>query len=358
MLADGVSDPSTPGLLARLPHAPRKAAVIRPSRIGDFVCAVPAFRALRAALPQAEVAVVTLPLLRELVERLPYIDRFLVFPGYPGLAEQFFDARRALRFFARMQAEHFDLVLQLQGSGVNSNPFALMCGARVTAGFVRQGDAAGRLDAALPLPGTGHEVQRVLALPIFLGAKAQGVHTEFPLREEDHAEARVLLGAVRPPLLGLHPGARSATRRWSLKRFALTGAELCRRHGGTLAIIGGPEERVQGERLAQWIGGPVLNLCGACSLPVLGAVIARFKLLITNDSGPAHIAYALGTPTVTIFGGEDPQRYGPPTAGPFRVLMQEVPCRPCGEVACPVGYECLRGVTVGQVVAAANELLA
>ncbi len=353
-----ISDPFAPGLLARLPHVPRKVAVVRPSRIGDFVCAVPAFRALRAALPQAEIVVVTLPLLRQLAERLPYFDRFVAFPGYPGLAEQFFDARCTLRFFEQMQAEHFDLVLQLQGSGVNSNPFALMFGAQATAGFVRQGDGAGRMDAALPIPCAGHEVQRVLALPLFLGAEPQGAHTEFPLREEDHAEALALLGGVPPPLLGLHPGARSPTRRWFLERFALTGAELRRQHGGTLVVIGGPEDRAQGKRLAEWIGRPVLNLCGAtASLPVLGAVIARLALLITNDSGPAHIAYALGTPTVTIFGGEDPQRYGPPMAGPFRVLVPEVQCRPCGEVVCPIGYECLRDVTVGQVMSAAIELM-
>jgi ADP-heptose:LPS heptosyltransferase len=139
-----MTDPFVPGLLSRLPEPPRKVALLRASRIGDVLCAVPAFRALRAALPGAEITMVTLPLLRDLVVRSPYLDRFVAFPGFPGIDEQFFDARRATAFFQEMQAEQFDLAVQMQGSGVYSNPFTLMLGARVTAGFVRPGDPPGR----------------------------------------------------------------------------------------------------------------------------------------------------------------------------------------------------------------------
>ena len=134
----------TPGLLARLPQSPRKVAIVRALRIGDFLLTTPAFRALRAALPEAEITLIGLPFVRELVERSTRLDRFVEFPGFPGLAEQFFDARRALDFFARMQAECFDLAIQMHGSGVYANPFTLMLGARVTAGYVRPGDNPGR----------------------------------------------------------------------------------------------------------------------------------------------------------------------------------------------------------------------
>ena len=118
-------DPLAPGLLARLPAPPRKVALLRASRIGDFLCATPAFRALRAALPGAQITMITLPLLQGLVARSPRLDRYVAFPGFPGIAEQFFDARRTLAFFAAMQAERFDLAIQMQGSGVYSNPFTL-----------------------------------------------------------------------------------------------------------------------------------------------------------------------------------------------------------------------------------------
>src|SRR5205807_9804435 len=111
-----MSNAFTPGLLARLPESPRKVVVLRASRIGDFLCAIPAVRALRATLPEAEITMITLPLLRDIAERSPHIDRVVPFPGFPGLAEQFFEARRATRFFGAMQEERFDLAVQMQGS--------------------------------------------------------------------------------------------------------------------------------------------------------------------------------------------------------------------------------------------------
>src|SRR5690349_14126230 len=109
------------GLLARLPEPPRKVALVRASRLGDFVCATPAFRALRGALPDAEITLIGLPLVRDLVTRSRHLDRFEPFPGYPGIADQFFDARRTTAFLERMQAEAFDLAIQMQWTGVYAN---------------------------------------------------------------------------------------------------------------------------------------------------------------------------------------------------------------------------------------------
>jgi ADP-heptose:LPS heptosyltransferase len=300
---------------------------------------------------------ITLPLLRELVERSPYLDRFVAFPGFPGIAEQFFDARCAAQFFQEMQEERFDLAVQVQGSGVYSNPFTLMLGARLTAGFVREGDSPGRLDAALPVTQEEHEVRQLLAMTTFLGATPQGEETEFPLWPEDYAAAEELLAGARRPLIGLHPAAREATRRWSIDRFAAVGTELWRRHGGTIVILGECQERDAGKMLAQRLDGPCLNLAGRTSLVQLGAVIAKLSVLVTNDTGPAHIAYALKTPTVTIFGRANPKRYAPLTPGPYRILVYDVPCRPCDYTVCPIGYRCLEGVTVEWAIEAAEEVM-
>jgi ADP-heptose:LPS heptosyltransferase len=352
-----MTDTFTPGLLHRLPKMPRKVAVLRATRIGDFLCTIPALRALRMELPGAEITMITLPLLRDLVSRCPYLDRFIAFPGFPGIAEQFFDARQATQFFQKMHSDGFDLALQMQGSGIHSNPFMLLLGARLTAGFVRYGDPAGRLDAALPFPQQEHEIQRMLALTTFLGAPAQGEETEFPLWPEGHAIAEMLLMHVKRPLIGLHTSARDATRRWPLDRFVAVGKELLQRYGGTAVILGEPEDRSDGDVLAQEVEGPCLNLAGKTSLVELGAVITRLSVLVTNDTGPAHIAYALGIPTVTIFGAASPKRYGPPQRRLHQVLSYEVPCRPCGYTTCPIGYRCLAGVTVQQAVEAASAVM-
>jgi ADP-heptose:LPS heptosyltransferase len=346
-----------PGLLSRLPQPPRKVVLLRASRIGDFLCAAPALRALRHALPAAEICMITLPMLQDLTERSPYLDRYIPFPGYPGLAEQFFDARRALQFFKEMQDEQFDLAIQMQGSGVNTNPFMLMLGARATAGFIRPDDTPGLLDAALPFPEMQHEIRRVLALTTFLGAPAQGEELVFPLRPQDLTEAEAILKHVPRPLIALHPSARDLTRRWPLARFAAAGNLLQQCHGGTVLIIGDAEAQDPGAEVEQKLEVPCLNLVGKTSLVVLGGILKLLSVLLTNDTGPAHIAYALRTPTVTIFGGGSPQLNGPLQPGPFRILAHEVPCRPCDYRSCPIGYTCLEHVTVLQAVESAEEIM-
>lgn len=350
-------DPFAPGLLAELPEPPRKVAVLRASRIGDFLCAIPALRALRAALPAAELILITLPMLHELALRLPCVDRVVEFPGYPGLAEQLFEAGRAAAFFREMQAENLDLAVQMQGSGVYSNPFVLMLGARLAAGFVRPGDGPGLLQAALPLPVSGHEIERTLALAEFLGVPSRGTEVELHLRPEDRREAGRLLDGLPEPWIGVHTGARDRTRRWRVERFAEAARRLLGEFRGTLILLGDEGERENAETVHRLTGGPALNLAGRTGLPALGAVIERLSVLLTNDTGPAHLAYALRAPVVTIFGGGDPARYGPLHPGPFEILANPIACRPCTGDGCPFGFECLERVGVEQVVGAAERLM-
>ncbi|HYX49734.1 MAG TPA: hypothetical protein VE843_08320, partial [Ktedonobacteraceae bacterium] len=108
-----MNDSFSPGLLSRLAEPPSKIVLLRASRIGDFLCATPAYRALRMALPEAEITMITLPMLQDLVLRSPHLDRFVAFPGYPGIAEQLFDARRTICFYQEMLEEHFDLAIQM-----------------------------------------------------------------------------------------------------------------------------------------------------------------------------------------------------------------------------------------------------
>lgn len=345
------------GLLQRLPEVPRKVVLVRGSRIGDYLCATPTLRALRAALPEAEITLIALPFIRELAARSPHVDRFAPFPGFPGMAEQFFEPRRALWFFRRMQAEQFDLAVQMHGSGVHSNPFTLMLGARRTAGFVRPGDPPGRLDAALPMPEGIHEIRRVLALATFLGAPNRGEQLEFPLTREDQAQAEELLIGAEPPLVGVHPAAREATKRWPPGHHAAVARSLQRRYGGTVILVGSEEEKPLGRQLAAAIGPRCVSLIGKTSLAVLGAVIARMAVLITNDSGPAHIAYALRRPTVTLFGGTDPRVWGPLERELHHALVFPPADGPTAKVSNPVGHRAFPEATVEHVVAAARAIL-
>jgi len=285
----------------------RKVAVLRPGRIGDYLCATPAVRALRRAVPDAELHYVALPLVRDLVERNPCVDRFVAFPGFPYIAEQFFRPRRALRWLGAMQDEEYDLVVQLYGSGVYANPIALLMGGRCCAGFVRSADDPHPLDAAIPLPPSGPEVDRVLALVRHLGAGDAGRGYDLELTAADRARAARLLDHLPRPVIGLHSGARDGERVAGVAAFAGAAQIL----GGSAVLLGGRDEPPVGE---------ALNLTGLLPLSVSAAVIADLDLLLTTDSGPAHLAYAVGTPSVTVFVASDPHRWGPPEPGPHAVL--------------------------------------
>jgi ADP-heptose:LPS heptosyltransferase len=351
-----VKSPSLPGLLDRL-EGVHKVVLFRASRIGDFLCATPAFRAIRLRLPEAQITLVGLPFVREICRRSPCLDRFVPFCGFPGIAEQFFDARRARRFFGRLQSERFDLAVQMHGSGVYSNTVALMFGARATAGFVREGDGPGRLDAALTMPSCGHEAKRLLSLATFLGTPDPGTETEFPLTVADRERADALLRGKDRPLIGIHVWARKAEKRWPIDRFVETARQLRGQFGGTVVVLGGREDLPTGKGLVRDVGHPCLDLTGRTTVPVLGAVLGCLSVLLTNDSGPAHVAYALKCPTVTIFGETDPVRWGPGSPGPFRAVRRVLPCSPCPEDSCGSDYACLRSLTVEQVVNAARQVM-
>jgi ADP-heptose:LPS heptosyltransferase len=350
-------DPFAPNLLQRIPQAPQKIVVLRASRIGDFINTMPAFQATKACLPKAELTVITLPMLFDLAHRCTYIDRVEAFPGYPGMADQLFDPRNVLAFFTKMQAEEYDLAIQMQGSGVYSNPFILMLGARFTAGFIRPEDGPGRLDAAIPLPESGYEIERMLAITTFLGAPTISHTPRLVLEPEDDAAAGELLSGNPQPWIGLHPTARDLTRQWPTDKFVETAERVQEQHGGTIVVLGEERDRDLITKAFIKRNVNVANLAGLTSIGSLLGIIARLSILITNDTGPAHMAYALGTPAVVIFGAGDPTRNGPIIPGPFQILEYPIPCRPCEYQHCPIGYVCLENIHVEEVVNASQKLI-
>jgi len=337
-------------ILDMLPQPIRKVMVLCESRLGSFLCSSPAIRALRAALPTAELVAVTGEALRGLVSRSTHLDRFAA-PPPPDRASRARNARLLTRFFLDMQEEHFDLAIQMHGYGLQSSPYFSLFGARANAGFVGCADMPGMMDAPLLFPQEGHIVDRFLALSTYLGAPSCGRHTEFPLFPEDEAEAHLLLASTPGPLVGIHPGARSDQRRWNPERFAQASVLLQHRFGGTILILGEQCDCEVAEGIASLVHGPCLNLVGKTSLPVLGAIIKKLSVFVTNDTGPAHVAYALETPTVTLFASATMTLFWPPERGPYRPLT-------C-EAIDPERYQgnWLNTISVPQVLDAVEEVL-
>jgi ADP-heptose:LPS heptosyltransferase len=297
----------------RTPPSPsnvHRIAVVRALQLGDFLTAVPALRALRFAFPESEITMIGLPWLRSIASRFgAYLDRVQDFPGFPGIDEVPYEPERTARFIQAQRRYGYDLALQMHGNGRVSNAFTHALGAPTTVGLTSEPDAAAGLTMTAPYP-DGPEVLRNLRVVELVGAAARGTELEFPLFAEDRREAQELLKPVhRRFVIGIHPGARDPARRWEPESFAEVAEALADGLGAAIVLTGTAGEAPTVRDVAGFMGRPALDLAGRSSLGGLAAVVQRLDLLVTNDTGPAHLADALGTASVTIFGPADPRRW-------------------------------------------------
>lgn len=338
----------------------RRIAIFRALHLGDLLLAVPAFRSIRAGFPEAEITLIGLPWARSFAERFSrHIDRFVEFAGYPGIDEVKLDAGRVEAFLAEQRAYRYDLAIQMHGSGRTSNRFVLDLGATDVAVYYDREPVSGCV-ASAPYPHDEPELCRNLKLARLLGCPDRGVALEFPLSRQDRDEASRLLSRLPEDgrtVMGVHPGSRSPARRWPARRFAAVADYFARRHGARVVVTGGPgeEETVRDVVRAMECSG--LDLAGATSLGALAAIIERLDLFISNDTGPAHLAEAVGTPSVRIFGPADPHRWAPLDARLHPIVHHPVPCSPCPYTLCPIDHRCLRWVDEDAVIRAAAGLL-
>ncbi|MDB5998554.1 MAG: ADP-heptose--lipooligosaccharide heptosyltransferase [Rhizobacter sp.] len=335
--------------------APRRIGVFRALMLGDLLCAVPALRAIKAAHPQAELSLIGLPSAKALADRLSCVDRFIAFPGYPGLPEVEPDLAALPAFFSRMQAEQFDLLVQLHGSGSVVNAVVAACAPRHSAGFVEpSGTGAWCAEPALytAWPDRGHEIERLLAVTDHLGLKRQGLQLEFPITAHDReALAQVWPDAYSAqPYVCVHAGAQLRSRRWMPERFAAVADRLAA-HGYSVVLTGTASEQPLVSQVATLMTQPAVSLAGRTTLWTLGALIECAQLLVSNDTGVSHIASALRTRSVVVSSGADVKRWGPLDAELHRVIARDVACRPCAHESCPTGHECARSVSVDDVLA-------
>ncbi len=301
----------------------RRVAVVRALKLGDLLCAVPAFRALRAALPDAEITLVALAWVRELVDRFDaYLDGFLELPGFPGLPEAATDVGALPAMLADAHARDFDLVLQLHGSGEVTNQLAVLLGGRRTAGFYRPGAFCPDPASFIPYPEDEPEPRRPLRLLDALGIPAAGDELEFPVRENDRDELRALPELRRldgRPYAVVHPGARSA-RPWAAEEFTAVADGLYRR-GLSVVLTGSDDERPVTSAVAAAMHAPAVDLAGRTSLGVLAALVESAQIVVCNDTGVSHLAAALRVPSAVVFTTSDARRWAPLDVHRHRVVQ-------------------------------------
>jgi ADP-heptose:LPS heptosyltransferase len=206
-----------------------------------------------------------------------------------------------------------------------------------------------------------HEVRRQLELVASIGACTANTHLSLQVPGEAHRAAHTLLATLGlrfdSPWVVIHPGASAASRRYAPANYAEVAARLVGERGWQVVFTGTEQEKPLIAGIRRQMRAPAISLGGSLGLPELAAVIAAAPLLITNNTGPAHIAAAVGTPVVDLYALTNPQHT--PWAVPHRILSHDVPCKYCYKSTCPLGHNnCLRLVTPDSVIEAVDELWA
>jgi ADP-heptose:LPS heptosyltransferase len=275
-------------------------AVLRANALGDYLFCVPALDAIRAAYPEAEITLLARPWHADfLADRPGPVDRVVVVPPSRGVREEpgrRDDPAELSEFFERMQAQRFDLALQMHGGGRWSNPFVLRLGARMTAGS-RAADAA-PLDRSIPYVYFQPEIARYLEIAGLVRAAPVTLTPSVAVTGRDLAEAAGLLELS--PFAVLHPGAGAPRRRWSPERFAAVGDAFAAM-GLRVIVTGSGNERPIVDAVRRAMRGRAANGCDALSIGGLAGLLSRAEVVVSNDSGPLHLAAAVGAPTVGIY---------------------------------------------------------
>jgi ADP-heptose:LPS heptosyltransferase len=282
----------------------KKIAILRALVLGDLIFALPALDALHNTYPEAEIVYLgRLWHEKFLAGRVPGIQRVI---GFPPAAQSYqdlgflIDPEAASQIFPRLQAEQFDLAIQMQGGGYNANPFIQRLGARTSLGTRERGALAP--DRWLRYQYHQHEVIRLLDLVALVGARTENIHPHMRLLPDDAAAAAPFLQRIRRPFAVIHSGARDIRRCWPVEQFA-QAADLIRQNLGLEIVLTGTSEvdDQKAQTIAQRMQGRATNLSGKLSLPALAGLLSQAEIMVSNDTGPFHMALALGTRAIGLF---------------------------------------------------------
>lgn len=310
----------------------RKIAVLRPSALGDCMFSLPALHALKAAYPGAEIVYLGRQMHAELMEGRPGpVDRVVVMPPIAGIgASPETDTGSACEeFIEEMQREQFDLAIQMFGGGRYANPLVRRFGAKMTIGM-RTPDAA-PLDRCLPFAGAVNRRLQLLELAALAGAQAWPMEAPFAITARDRALAAELLPlAPRQALVLIQPGATDRRRCWSAARFAAV-ADALTEENAVVAVHGTASEAPLVREIIAAMHHDAIDLSARASLPALCGLIARATLVVSNDTGPLHLALEIGTPCVGIYWFTNLVESAPlRQAGHRAALSLRVNCPLCG----------------------------
>jgi heptosyltransferase I len=342
----------------------RRILLVKPSALGDVVHTLPVVATLKRRYPDVPLDWLIEEEAAPLVEGHPAVAalvvsgrrRWLRQLRHPAEVRATLGEMRAL--VRELRRRRYDVVLDLQGL-LKSALYVLAAGApvRVGLGDAREGAGLVLTHRVLVPPQPVHAVERYLALAAAVDAREAVRDFTIPIGAEDLEAAQQMLAGLPRPCVVLHPSARWETKLWETDRWRAVATSLAG-EGAGVVVTGGPADATMAAAICDGLRPAPRSLAGRMSLKALAAVLRSADLMITVDSGPMHIAAALGTPVLALFGPTDPARTGP--LGPGRVLRVPLPCSPCLQRRCLIAEtrQCMRDLAVADVLAAARELLA
>lgn len=335
---------------------------VRLDNLGDVLMTTPAVRALKGSRPGRHVALLASPAGAAVARLVPEVDEVIVYQAPWMKASPPRGPGAEVEAVERIRAGRFDAAVVFTVYSQNPLPAALLChlaGVPLRLAHCRENPYR-LLTDWVPEPEperlVRHEARRQLDLVAAVGARAADERMSLRVppgarRAVDAALRELGLGGGRPWAV-IHPGATAPSRRYPPEGFAAAAQALVRDHGWDVVFTGGASERGEVDSIRRAAGVPAHSLAGALDLGELAALIDRAPVVIANNTGPVHVAAALGTPVVDLYALTNLQHT--PWGVASRVLYHDVPCKPCYRSVCPLGHhDCLRLVPPADVVGAA-----
>ena len=331
----------------------RKILVIKPSSLGDIVHSLPFLNALRDSFPKAEIHWIIAKGLEGLLEGHPMINRLWIinkddWKRIKGVRTTIKELRS---LFKSLKAERYDIVIDLQGL-LRSGILAKATGAPVRIGF-KEAREGSRIfyTHTVKADRDVHAVDKYLEMAKFLGCDTSEVKFPFPLSFASFAAGEPVRGGQLSPLsfqlpdkyAVIVPGARWETKRWSPERFGQLASMM---HVKSI-VVGGESDIDIADIVVRNSGSNAVSIVGRTSLKELIEIMRNARFVVTNDSGPMHIAAALNVPVFAIFGPTNPLRTGP-YGKPHVVIRRELECSPCYKKKCK-NIQCMELIGVKEV---------
>ena len=337
------------------PPEPRRIVALTREHIGDLICTTPALRALRARFPQAHIAVEVGERAAGVLENNPNVDEIILRPDHQGL-------RGKARFIRLLRQRNFDLAVILDNSA-DMILYTWLGGVPRRAGMIYRKKFSALLTESVPFDRQAHEMvdnfRNVVAL---LGGDVSNAETEVFPSQNDKAFVAALFEkqSLRDgaDVIALNPGASAPSNRWLPERFAELAERLMARLNTRVLLLGGPGDLELSEAICRNMEAPPLVLTGKLTLLQLAETLRRCHLLVTGDTGPMHLAVAMKTPTLVLFGPAVPQESGPGYAPGHQIIRKVSGCPQCTKYLCRANRECMRKITASEVAAAVESALA